>query len=278
MIGRYEVVHRLENHHLVAGLDHGQNGRCQRLGAAGGDHHLGHRIERKAVPAPVMGRDRLPQLREAHHRRILVVAVHHRVRRGPPDILRSGMVGKTLAEIDGVVVAGELRHRLEDRDGKIREIPCSWKSWQRSAAALGRQSRGLPAQYPPGEMLVVGKARGLRRQRGRHRSLAGAAGKHHLLALRIRNILRDRRSRAERRPRRDRLPPRPRSARVRRPEDSGPPPFPSIPLPASNRAPDDPGPPLKILPPIQAHLDCAYSIHKTGLDPCGMRAVTSEFS
>src|ERR1700733_301629 len=59
---------------------------------------------------------------------------------------------------------------------------------ERSATALGRQSRGLPAQHAAGEMLVVGQARGLRRQRRRHRALTGAAGEHHLLALRIGNI------------------------------------------------------------------------------------------
>src|SRR3954468_2480833 len=52
-----------------------------------------------------------------------------------------------------------------------------------SAATLGRQAGGLPAQHPPGEMLVMGKSGLLRRQRRRHRTLAGAAGKHHLLAL-----------------------------------------------------------------------------------------------
>src|SRR6266699_6703980 len=49
-----------------------------------------------------------------------------------------------------------------------------------SAAGLGRQSRGLPAQYAACEMLVVGKAGSLGGERGRHRPLAGAAGKNHL--------------------------------------------------------------------------------------------------
>src|SRR3978361_1528263 len=53
------------------------------------------------------------------------------------------------------------------------------ESWQRSAAGLGRQARGLPAEYSASEVLVVGKTRGLRRQRGRHRAFAGAAGKNH---------------------------------------------------------------------------------------------------
>src|SRR5258705_2306821 len=54
-----------------------------------------------------------------------------------------------------------------------------------SATGLGRQSRGLPAQDAPGQMLVVGQSRRLRGERGRHRAFSRSAGKHHLLALRI---------------------------------------------------------------------------------------------
>src|ERR1700694_2880296 len=61
---------------------------------------------------------------------------------------------------------------------------------ERSAAGLGRQSRGLPGQHAAREVLVVGQTRGLGGERGRHRSFAGAAGKDHLLAMGIRNILR----------------------------------------------------------------------------------------
>src|SRR6202007_1698952 len=50
----------------------------------------------------------------------------------------------------------------------------------------------------------------------------------------------DRRSTAEQRRRPDRPPPRPHWARGRQREDSGNPPFPSTPLPASNRALFDP--------------------------------------
>src|SRR5438552_1701063 len=58
---------------------------------------------------------------------------------------------------------------------------------ENSAANPGRQARSLPAQDAPGEMLVVGQAGGLRRQRCRDRAFAGAAGENHLLALRVRN-------------------------------------------------------------------------------------------
>src|ERR1700688_2747318 len=54
---------------------------------------------------------------------------------------------------------------------------------ERSAAGPGRQSRGLPGQHAARKVLVVAKARSLRGPRGRNRSLAGTAGKNHLLAV-----------------------------------------------------------------------------------------------
>src|SRR5690349_11485663 len=52
-----------------------------------------------------------------------------------------------------------------------------------SAARLGRQARGFPADDAASQVLVERQARRLRRQRCRHRTFAGAAGKHDLLAL-----------------------------------------------------------------------------------------------
>src|SRR6202008_3795798 len=57
---------------------------------------------------------------------------------------------------------------------------------ERSAAALGRQPRGLPRQHAAGEMLVVSQAIGLRGERRRHQSLARTAGENHLSALGVR--------------------------------------------------------------------------------------------
>ena len=61
------IIDRLEADDLIAGFDHRENGRRQRFGATRGHHHLGHGIERQAVPAPIMSRDRLPQFGNAHH-------------------------------------------------------------------------------------------------------------------------------------------------------------------------------------------------------------------
>src|SRR5205807_728530 len=58
-----------------------------------------------------------------------------------------------------------------------------------SAADLAGETRRLPPQHAAGQMLVVWQPRGLRRERGRHRALARAAGEHDLLALGIRDRL-----------------------------------------------------------------------------------------
>src|SRR5260370_9176819 len=60
----------------------------------------------------------------------------------------------------------------------------------RSAAGLRRQSRGLPGQHAARKVLVVSQAGGLSGQRRRHRPFSRSAGKNHLLAMGIRNILR----------------------------------------------------------------------------------------
>ena len=245
------VIDRLEADDFVAGLDHGENGRRQRLGAAGGHHHLGHRIEVQPVPAPIMGGDRLPQLRNAHHRRVLVVAVDRGVRGGAPDILRPGIVGKALAEIDGVVVARGLRHRLEDGDRKVGEdlvhgSHVSKNPWGASAAGLGLQPRRLPAQYAARQMLVVRQAPPPAPPATPSPS-ACRIGRRTPPACPWGPEWPPGRTTAAEPPRRpDRLRRRPHSARGHRPADSVPPPSPSRRLPASNRAPD--GPPRVILP------------------------------
>src|SRR3954451_5301030 len=59
---------------------------------------------------------------------------------------------------------------------------------ERSAAGLGRQSRGLPGQHAPRKVLVVGQAGGLSGDRRRHRPFPGTAGKNHLLAVGVWNV------------------------------------------------------------------------------------------
>ena len=147
------VVYRLESDDLVARLDHGQDRAGQCLSAARCHHHLGHGIEHEAMPAPVMGCDRLPQFRNAHHRRVLVVAVHDRFRRCAANVFGTRIVWKTLAEIDGVVVARELRHRLEDGHGKIRKHLVHGRHGNGQPPLLVGNPAAFQASMPPARWL-----------------------------------------------------------------------------------------------------------------------------
>jgi len=99
-----------------------------------------------------MGRDRLTQFRNAHHRWILVVAIHHRIRRRAADILRARMVGKPLAEIDGIVVARELRTCLKMVTG--RSAKTLFMDVMEKSSRPGRQARVLHRPACAGQMLV----------------------------------------------------------------------------------------------------------------------------
>ena len=105
------------------------------------------------MPALVVSRNRLPQFRDAHHRGVLVVAVHDRVGGGAADILRPGVVRKTLAEIDRVVVARKLRHRLEDRDGQIRKYLVHGSHGNGQPPVLVGKPAAFQASIPPARCL-----------------------------------------------------------------------------------------------------------------------------
>jgi hypothetical protein len=53
----------------------------------------------------VMRRHSLAQFRHSHHRRILVPAVDHLLGRLAAHVLGTGIVGKSLPEIDGLALA-----------------------------------------------------------------------------------------------------------------------------------------------------------------------------
>jgi hypothetical protein len=115
------VVERLEQHHLVARLDQRHQRASDRLGRAGGDHDLAVGVEVEILPMLVVRGDRLAQLGQPHHRRILVPAVDDRVGRLCQHIFGKRAIGKTLPQVDGVVLAREPRHHLEHRNWQIGE-------------------------------------------------------------------------------------------------------------------------------------------------------------
>src|ERR1700720_2534956 len=102
---------------------------------------------------------------------------------GKPWPRLMALLSRASCDIASKIVTGRSAKTL------FMEAICSG-SHGRSGATLGRQSRSLPGQHAARKMLVVGQTCGLGGQRRRDRSLPRAAGENHLLAVRIRNILR----------------------------------------------------------------------------------------
>jgi hypothetical protein len=68
-----------------------------------------------------MAGERLTQFGRAEHGRILVIAVQQRIGRGVAHIVRPAIIGKTLTEIDGLMLERQLRHHLENGGGHVAE-------------------------------------------------------------------------------------------------------------------------------------------------------------
>jgi hypothetical protein len=113
--GQIRIVERLDQHDFVARLDQAEQAVAQRLGGARGHQHFALPVDVQPLEAPGVLGDRLAQLGQAHHRRVLIVPLQQIVRRRPTHRLGPLVVGKALAEVDRLMLAGERRHHLEDR-------------------------------------------------------------------------------------------------------------------------------------------------------------------
>ena len=141
---RVGVVERLDQHHLVARVQHRHQAGGDRLGGAGGHHHLARPIDLQPIEAAVGGGHRLAQLRHAGHRRILVAAVLQRVGRRLHDVGRAFGVGEALAEVDRVVLDRERRHHREDRGADAGQQGVGGLHWD-TAPPVGRAASMGPA-------------------------------------------------------------------------------------------------------------------------------------
>ena len=117
------VIGGFDQDRLVAGVQEAHQAVGQGLGGAGGDHDFGLPVDIEAVEAPVGGGDGLAQRGHAHHRRILVGAVHDRPGGDGADIVGALVVGEALAEIDGAMLGGQRRHGGEDGRAQTRKYP-----------------------------------------------------------------------------------------------------------------------------------------------------------
>ena len=113
---RVRVVGRLEQHHFVARMhERGERG-VEALGGAGRDRDLGVGVVAPAVEALDLRRQRLAQRQDAGHRRVLVEAVAHVARDRLDERRRRAEVGEALRQVDGLALARQPAHHLENAD------------------------------------------------------------------------------------------------------------------------------------------------------------------
>lgn len=110
------VVKRLDEHGFVPRLNEREERAGQGFGGPQRDQDFGIGIEVEAVEAFVVRGERAAKFRQAEERRVLV-RVRAQGAGGEIDDVRGTVpAGRTLAEVDGAVLAGKPRHRLENRD------------------------------------------------------------------------------------------------------------------------------------------------------------------
>ena len=138
------VVGRIEDDDLVARPDQRLHGRVDRLGRPERDGDFGLRVDRDAVGGVQLRRDALAQRRQTLHRCVLVVAgAHGRGHQlGEPRI--DVVIGKALAEIERVELAGAARHDGEDRRADVGQL-----ARHRARPARSAASRPPPARRRP---------------------------------------------------------------------------------------------------------------------------------
>ena len=128
----------------------GEDARRQRLRRAGGDHDLGVRDRGRG---PGSAGNARPRPARSSGRPIIggywFQPSRHRLRRLAPDVLRTRVVGKALAEIDRARLAGEARHDLENGGRKVGENRVHARLLQR--VAHGR----VTGRWPPRAVRIM---------------------------------------------------------------------------------------------------------------------------
>ncbi len=108
------VVTGLENNHLVAWVDDGQDGGQYGLGGARGHGQFGDRVVGPPVQSLDLGRHRLAQGGYACHRRILVEALAHGIANMGEQLRVAIKVRETLAQVHRPFFGGQSRHHGKD--------------------------------------------------------------------------------------------------------------------------------------------------------------------
>ena len=116
------VVHRLEQHHFVAGVEEAEQDAGQRLGGSGGDQHLGVGVEGEPVETLLVFGDCGTQHRHAQPRRVLVQATVDGSDGGVEHFTRPIGVGEALPEVDTAGGGSQRGHLGEDGGAETLQL------------------------------------------------------------------------------------------------------------------------------------------------------------
>jgi hypothetical protein len=116
------VVHRLEHHHFVAGINQTEQSTGEGLGGAGGDKDFAVRVVRQPVEALLMAGHSVTQHLHSRPGWILVVSTADGGDRCVEHLSRSVGVRETLAEVDAGRLRGERTHLGEDRRAEALQL------------------------------------------------------------------------------------------------------------------------------------------------------------
>jgi hypothetical protein len=121
-VGTIVLVEGLEDHHLVARLDEGEEDRHHRLGGAARHREVPVGVHLHVPLARVLRGDRLAEARRAPRDRVLVVALVDRPLGGLFEELGRVEVGKPLGEVDAAVLAAHASHLPDHRLGEPADL------------------------------------------------------------------------------------------------------------------------------------------------------------
>jgi len=128
------VIDRVEDDHLVAGMNQRGNRGEQGLGRAGGDGDFAVDIVAGAIQRLDLGRDGGAQFGHAGERRVLVAAGEHVAMHGVEQRRLGLEIGKALRQVHRAAIGSELGHHGENGRPHLRE-------------AGGNLKRGVHGQF-----------------------------------------------------------------------------------------------------------------------------------
>ena len=117
-VGAVVLVERLEQHHFVARIEHGQQRGDHALGGAAADRDFAVGVEFHAIGPPVFGCDGIAKRLGAPGDGVLIDVGVDGFGRGALQNRGRGKIGEALRQIDGPVAYREARHLADDGFGE----------------------------------------------------------------------------------------------------------------------------------------------------------------